>query len=485
MKIFRPWTINEQEMIPIPLEDRISKDHIVFWIRDIVFEITRSDVLNWRLGINGRRPSYNPAMMCAILIFAYMRGVRSSRRIHRLLLENIAFKVLSGDQAPDFRTISEFRRIHFAFFQKVFTRIIHLAIQLKMVDLGAIIVDGTILFANASKKNSRRFNSLKKLEHEELEEIKNNAVDKVVIRILEEADEADSEDDRLYGQEGFPDPIFADSDAIPASRLERIQKAIKVVEESEKKRVKKINKRKASLVRRCNSTGKRAGKKYRRIKKMPKHIKIKGLSNAIKRLTKVVIPKQRRGNTTDPESNRMSHPQTGGFVQGHRIVRSTDANSGIILDTKVVTDTGESKSLPTVIARVKKRIGTRVITRVVVDKGFSGEPNLKALDELNVHETVIPQIKTSKRSQRVLEAKKLVIKRQYWMKKRKRIEAGFGHTKENKGLRRLLLRGIRGAEIESILDAIGFNLEKIAATFKVIPKVTINKALKFASNLGF
>ena len=105
---------------------------------------------------------------------------------------------------------------------------------------------------------------------------------------------------------------------------------------------------------------------------------------------------------TDAESRR-SHPQpqTGGYVQGHRILRATDANSGIILDTKVVTDSGESKGLPPVIERVQKRLGTSTLIRVVVDKGFAGEPNLKAMDRLNVQETVIPQIKTSKHSERV------------------------------------------------------------------------------------
>jgi len=485
MKIFRPWSINEEEMIPIPLEERIPRDHLVFWIRDIVYELTRFEVMNWRCGVDGGRPAYNPAMMCAILIFAYMRGIRSSRRIQRLLHENIAFKVLSGDQAPDFRTIAAFRRTHYAFFQKIFTRIVRLAIELKIVDLGAILVDGTIFFANASKKQSRRIKSLKKLEQEELEERKETAIQRTVTRILDEVEEADCEDDRLYGQEGYPDPVFADCDALPHDRLALIRQAMAVVKNSEKQRAKKIAKRRAILWRKRSIGQSAAQRKWHRGRKRKRRVQVKGFDKALKRLTRVAIPKQKRGNVTDPESTRMSHPQTGGYVQGHRIVRTTDANSGIILDTKVATDTGESKALPVVVKRVKKRIGTPIIIRVVADKGFAGEPNLKALDELNVLETVLPQQERSRKSVRVAAAKKLVTKRQYWMKKRKRIEAGFGHTKENKGLRRLLLRGIRGAEIEMFIDAIGFNLEKIAAKFGDIPKAMINKALKTAAALGF
>jgi hypothetical protein len=98
---------------------------------------------------------------------------------------------------------------------------------------------------------------------------------------------------------------------------------------------------------------------------------------------------------------------------------------------------------------------------------------------------VIPQLKTSKRSERVREARRLVAKRTYWMKKRKRIESGFGNMKENKGLRRLLRRGVRYVEIEMMLDAIGFNLEKIAAKFRVVPKAKIKQTLALAGQLGF
>jgi hypothetical protein len=181
----------------------------------------------------------------------------------------------------------------------------------------------------------------------------------------------------------------------------------------------------------------------------------------------------------------MTQAQTGGYVQGHRILRATDANSGIILDTSVATATGESKGLPRIVKRVMRRLGVPSLLRLVVDKGFAGKPNLEEMDRLKVQETVIPQLKTSKRSERVREARRLVAKRTYWMKKRKRIESGFGNTKENKGLRRLLLRGIRGVEIEMMLDAIGFNLEKIAARFHTVPKLKIKRSLALAAQLGF
>lgn len=485
MKIFRPWSINEPRLVAIPIEDYLPQGHLAVWIRDIIFELMRVDLINWRVGTKGGRPAYNPAMMMAVLIFAYMRGVRSSRRIQRLLIENIAFKVIAGEQVPDFRTLSGFRRTHHALLQKVFTRVVLLALQLRMIDLGAVLVDGTLMQANASKKHSRRLKSLKKLESEELEERRARAVEGMVQRMIEEAGMADAEEDRLYGQEGYPDPSFADGEATGTDRLERIRRAIRLVEGSERKREERLAARRAKLFQLAWERRQRPSRGWRRTKRKARRVKVKGLSGILSRLTEVRIPRQRRGNTTDPQSRRMAHPQTGGYIQGHRILRATDANSGVILDTCVATESGESRGLPGIIKRVMLRMGIPALLRVVVDKGFAGEPNLRAMDQLKVHETLIPQVRTSKRGERVREAKRLVSRRSYWMKKRKRIESGFGHTKENKGLRRLLLRGIRGAEIEMILDAIGFNLEKIALKFSTVPKLKIKQSLALAAELGF
>lgn len=227
------------------------------------------------------------------------------------------------------------------------------------------------------------------------------------------------------------------------------------------------------------------GRRLKRTRRKARKTKVKDVSKALSKFSAITVPRQKRGNTTDPDSRRLTQAQTGGYVQGHRILRATDANSGLILDTTVATDTGESKGLPRIVKRVMLRLGIPSLLRLVVDKGFAGKPNLEEMDRLKVHETVIPQLRTSKRSERIREAKRLVAKRTYWMKKRKRIESGFGNTKENKGLRRLLLRGVRGVEIEMMLDAIGFNLEKIAAKFSTIPKTKFKQTLAFAGQLGF
>lgn len=487
MAVFREWNVNQELLLPPRMDDWLEPGHMAVWMRDMVFELTKGDLVSWRNESKGGRPSYHPSMMVATLIFGYIRGTRSSRRIARLMKENIAFKVISGDQTPDFRTLCEFRRAHHAWLQRVFTRIILLGWELKMIDLGAVLADGSVFEASASKKRSHRKKRLRKLAQEELEaraEKTGLAAEHLAKTMLLEAERADQSEDETWKGEGYPDPIFSVA-PMPSERLERIQAALQAVERRERARQHALARRRAALVRIWLARKTRRQGPWKRTPRKPRRIEMKHLKDRIARLTRVSVPKQPRANTTDPESRRMRQSQTDGFVQAHQMLRLTDANSGLILDVQAVTHVGESKALPGIVDRVLRRLGIQELPRLVADKGFAGAPNLKALDEGRVREAVIPQLKTSKKGARVKEAKALCTKRRYWMKKRRRIEGGFGHTKENKGLRRLLLRGRRGAEIEWLLDAIGSNLEKMFLKFQEVPHQKIKPALAFAGRIGF
>lgn len=487
MAIFREWSVNQELLLPPRMDDWIQPGHMAIWLRDIVYELTRQDLEHWRSEGTGGRPSYHPTMMVSVLLFAYIRGIRSSRRIERLLHENIAFKVISGDQAPNFRTLCDFRRSHHAWLQRVFTRVLLLAWELKMVDLGGVLVDGTVFPASASKKHSRRRKALKELAKAEAEsraEKLGLAAERMAERLLSEAETADKAEDGSYGDEGYPDPIFA-VEALPSDRLDRIRMALRSVEKVERARCLAVARRRAALVRLALARKRRGSGLRKRTKRKPRRVQVPHLKDLMVRLTQVKIPGQARGNTTDPQSRRLRQSQTGGFVQGQQMLRATDANSGIILDVQAITAVGESKALPGLVDRILRRLGLPELLRVVTDKGFAGAPNLKALDDRKVREVVIPQLKSSKKGERVKEAKALCSKRRYWMKKRKRIESGFGHTKENKGFHRLLLRGRQGAEIEWILDAIGHNLEKVFLKFKQIPQPKIQQTLAYAAKIGF
>jgi hypothetical protein len=119
-------------------------------------------------------------MMVALLMYAYARGSRSSRGIERACWEDVAYKVITGMRTPDHSTIAEFRRRHEADIAELFDDVLGLCREAGLVSVGAIIVDGTKIEANASMDQNRCYRE-------------------IVAQILREAEETDRREDELYG----------------------------------------------------------------------------------------------------------------------------------------------------------------------------------------------------------------------------------------------------------------------------------------------
>ena len=129
----------------------------------------------------GRAP-FDPAVMVALLLYAYARGIRSSRGIERACWEDVAFKVITGMRCPDHSTIAEFRRRHEAEIAELFDDVLGLCREAGLVSVGVITIDGTKIKANASMDQNRSYSGL-------------------VNDILREAEEADRREDELYGED--------------------------------------------------------------------------------------------------------------------------------------------------------------------------------------------------------------------------------------------------------------------------------------------
>jgi transposase len=133
----------------------------------------------YRLGAAGRAP-YDPAVMVALLLYAYARGNRSSRGIERACWEDVAYKVITGMRTPDHSTIAEFRRRHEAEIAELFDDVLGLCREAGLVSVGVVTIDGTKIKANASMDQNRSYREL-------------------VTQILREAEEIDRREDELYG----------------------------------------------------------------------------------------------------------------------------------------------------------------------------------------------------------------------------------------------------------------------------------------------
>src|SRR5436853_7608878 len=167
-------------LMPPSLGDWLPDDHLVWTVLGAVDEMDLSRFNEgYRLGAAGRAP-YDPAMMVALLLYAYARGNRSSRGIERACWEDVAYKVITQMRTPDHSTIAEFRRRHEADIGELFDDVLGLCREAGLVSVGVITIDGTKIKANASMDQNRSYREL-------------------VIQILREAEEIDRVEDDLYG----------------------------------------------------------------------------------------------------------------------------------------------------------------------------------------------------------------------------------------------------------------------------------------------
>jgi transposase len=168
-------------LMPPSLMEWIDQDDLVWTVLDSVDELDLS-AFYAAYRLDGRsRPAYDPAMMVGLLMYAYARGNRSSRRIERACVEDVAYRVICANRAPDHSTIAEFRVCHEQALAELFGGVLELCKQAGLVSVGVIAVDGTKVMANASSYANVDYR-------------------RIAREILEEAARIDREEDKLYGE---------------------------------------------------------------------------------------------------------------------------------------------------------------------------------------------------------------------------------------------------------------------------------------------
>ena len=213
-KEFRPWKIDEAQLLPPSVQDYVPRDHLSRLIVALVREeLDLSAIAGSYRSVLGQ-PPFDPRMMTALLLHGYASGIYSSRRIARATSERADFMMIVAGDAPDFRTISEFRRRHLKALAALFVQVLQLAEKAGLVKLGHVALDGTKIKANASKHKAMSYERMKKREAE---------LGAEVDRWLKAAEAADREEDKLYGkQRGDEMPDWV---ADKQKRLEKIRQA--------------------------------------------------------------------------------------------------------------------------------------------------------------------------------------------------------------------------------------------------------------------
>ena len=226
-KSYRPYYPDEELLLPPSLREWLPENHLAYFVSDVVDHLDLSAIEKVYGAEKRGQPPYDPRMMTKLLVYAYCVGVFSSRRIQRRLVEDIAFKVLAAGNEPNFRTISDFRKIHLEALEGLFEQVLKIALEAGAMKLGRVALDGTKMKANASKHKAMSYDRMKDKEKQLRDEVK---------QLLEQAETADAAEDAQYGKNRRGDELPEELQR-RESRLKKIKEAKRVVEARAREKV--------------------------------------------------------------------------------------------------------------------------------------------------------------------------------------------------------------------------------------------------------
>jgi transposase len=197
------------------LREWLPEDHLAWFVLDAVDTLDLSEFYGAYREDGWGRAAFEPAMMVALLLYAYAIGERSSRRIERRCREDIAFRVIAANRLPDHATIARFRARHERALAATFTQVLALCARAGLVSVGVVALDGSLLSGNASPAATRSYASIR----DEVE------------RMLEQAAQADAVEDERFG-EARGDELPAEL-VDPRSRRERLRRCKQQLEQAQ------------------------------------------------------------------------------------------------------------------------------------------------------------------------------------------------------------------------------------------------------------
>jgi transposase len=224
-KQYRPWAPTQSFLLPPSPLEWLPQDHLAYFLLDVVHSLDLGELERALQAKDprGERP-YPPAMMLALLIYAYCVGIFSSRKIARATYEDVAFRVLAGGEHPHFTTLNQFRLQHRSAFSGLFVQVLRLCQKAGLVKLGHVSIDGSKVLANASKHKAM---SYKRMREEEAR------LQREIEALLGRADAADQQEDQQYGPGTAPQDLPEELQR-REKRLARIREAKAALEQEAK-----------------------------------------------------------------------------------------------------------------------------------------------------------------------------------------------------------------------------------------------------------
>jgi len=435
-KGYRTYLPEQDLLLPQSLREWLAENHLVYFVSDVVDQLDLSAIHAVYEKENRGRPPYDPRLMTKLLVYGYCTGVFSSRRIQKRLQEDIPFKILAAGNEPDFRTISDFRKIHIATLQNLFEQVLAMALECGSIKLGRVSLDGTKVKANASKHKAMSYDRMNEKQQQLKEEVQ---------QLLEQAAAADAAEDSQYGSR--------QGDELPAelqrreTRLARIKEAQKVVEQ--RARDKAVEEGKSAQEAQRTKPGDKD-----------------------------------QYNFTDPESRIMKGAD--GFVQGYNAQAAVEPTLLPIVGQSVTEEANDKQQLKPMVELIEQQSGQRP-EAILADNGYCSEENLAHLESADRPELKIegfiatgkqkhgehrqparrgPMPKGATKVDRMKQKLKTKVGKAVYATRKCVVEPVFGQIKQARGFRQFLLRGKEKVKGEWALLCLTHNILRLHAAMQ-------------------
>jgi transposase len=461
-RAWKPELYSQQSFRP---DERLPPGELVFFVIDLIPQLDLSDLYaSYEVETRGA-PPFDPAMMLTLLFYSYCIGIYSSRKIALACERNLAFLALVGDDRPDFRTISDFRKEHLRLLPRLFNQILRLAHEAGLVQLGLFATDGSKLMANASRHKAMSYGYMKKEEERLQAEIAD---------LLKQAQQTDTEEDAVHGAsrgDELPEEL-----RFRQERLDKIRAAKERLEQQAREEAQAERQRRAEAEAEAARQG----------KTLPEG---KPISE---------VPDERAQTSfTDPETKIMPQPNKGWEYSGNGQVVVDDACQ-IIVACDVVIQTNDKQQAVPMAEKALANLEEAGIQRPVDEAGkvqkiisvadsgyFSAKAveGLEALDfdpymavERQKHHAPVPEalaeaLPAGASAKQKMKAKlRTALGKAVYGLRKGVVEPVFGQIKGARGFRRFSLRGLEKIKGEWCLVCLTHNLLKLWR-YRSVPSV--------------
>ena len=438
-KTFRPWDIEQRWLLPPSVHELVPAGHVAHFVRDTVCEDLDLGAILSVYSEERGYPPYHPTMMVALLLYAYSRGVYSSRRIALACEERVDFMAVTAMNRPDFRTIAKFRQRHLKALSDLFVQVLKLCRAAGLAKLGHVALDGTKVQANASVHKAMSYGRMLETEKRLTAEVS---------AWFSRAEATDAEEDRTHGSDRRGDEM-PDWVANKTARIERIRVA-KATLEAEAKKPPPQNDEGPGP----SSGMMKSGKPHRGPDGGP--------------------PDRAQRNFTDPDS-RIQPTRSGAVIAGYNAQVAVDGAHQIIVAQRLQTSPTDARALVPLIKEIRAVLRANP-KEVSADAGYCDEKNLADLARRRIVGYLAPGRarhsqanaagprrwpKGSRKAAMATKLKRAGRRSRYRLRKQI-VEPVFGQIKHARGFRQFLLRGLDKVRAEWAMICTVHNLLKLA-----------------------